>query len=306
MVATTRPETMLGDTGVAVHPDDPRFADLIGRHVVLSIVGRRIPIVADEYSDPEKGTGAVKITPAHDFNDFEVGKRHKLPAINVLTVEAAVNLRENEEFLEGVGESPMLSDTIEALHGLDRFAARQRVVEMMDAGGFLAKIEPHRHTVPHGDRGGVPIEPFLTDQWYVNAAELAKPAMRAVRDGLHAYGLLGQPQPGQPVPGRLHDDDLVAVQHGVAGLPEVGRQGGDLPGRRVVAAQRVVVRVADLDRAVRQGGDPERMLEQRLRCVPVAVPEVEQAGADGGVHDPVGVDPAQGGGLGAGGSRVLR
>ncbi|WP_274628919.1 valine--tRNA ligase [Arvimicrobium flavum] len=182
-VATTRPETMLGDTAVAVHPDDERFRHLIGKSLVLPLVGRRIPVVADEYSDPEKGTGAVKITPAHDFNDFEVGKRHKLRAINVLTVEAAISLRENEDFLEGVEESKTLLETVEALQGLDRFAARQRIVEMMEAGGFLAKIEPHRHTVPHGDRGGVPIEPFLTDQWYVNAAELAKPAIRAVRDG---------------------------------------------------------------------------------------------------------------------------
>jgi valyl-tRNA synthetase len=182
-VATTRPETMLGDTAVAVHPEDERFRHLIGKSLVLPLVGRRIPVVADEYSDPEKGTGAVKITPAHDFNDFEVGKRHKLPAVNVLTAEAAINLRDNEDFLAGVEPSEMLSQTIDALHGLDRFAARKRVVEMMEAGGFLAKVEPHRHTVPHGDRGGVPIEPFLTDQWYVNAAELAKPAIRAVRDG---------------------------------------------------------------------------------------------------------------------------
>jgi valyl-tRNA synthetase len=182
-VATTRPETMLGDSGVAVHPDDERYRGLVGRNVVLPLVGRLIPVVADEYSDPEKGTGAVKITPAHDFNDFEVGKRRRLKAINIMTVEAAMNLSENEDFLAGLESTPELSATIEALHGLDRFAARKRVVEMMEAGGFLAKVEPHRHVVPHGDRGGVPIEPFLTDQWYVNAAELAKPAIASVREG---------------------------------------------------------------------------------------------------------------------------
>src|SRR5690606_34430115 len=118
-VATTRPETMLGDTGVAVHPDDERFRKLVGRKVVLPIVGRSIPIVADEYSDPEKGTGAVKITPAHDFNDFEVGKRHKLPAINVLTVEAAINIKDNEDFLEGVEVTPAREGVWDQLHGLD-------------------------------------------------------------------------------------------------------------------------------------------------------------------------------------------
>ena len=182
-VATTRPETMLGDTGVAVHPNDERFARLVGKNVVLPLVGRRIPVVADEYSDPEKGTGAVKITPAHDFNDFEVGKRHRLRAINVMTTEAAMTLRDNEDFLEGLEVSPELEATIAAVHGQDRFTARKLVVEMMEAGGFLDKVEPHRHAVPHGDRSGVPIEPFLTDQWYVNAAELAKPAIESVRQG---------------------------------------------------------------------------------------------------------------------------
>ncbi len=182
-VATTRPETMLGDTAVAVHPEDERYRDLVGKNVILPIVGRKIPIVADEYSDPEKGTGAVKITPAHDFNDFEVGKRHKLPAINVLTVEAAININDNEDFLAGIDSTPERQAVWNSLHGLDRFAARKRVVELMEEGGFLGKIEPHRHQVPHGDRGGVPIEPYLTDQWYVNAAELAKPAMASVREG---------------------------------------------------------------------------------------------------------------------------
>ncbi len=182
-VATTRPETMLGDTGVAVNPGDERFLHLIGKKVVLPLVGRHIPLVGDDYSDPEKGTGAVKITPAHDFNDFEVGKRHRLPAINVMTVEAGINLRDNEEFLEGLEVGPELEATIAVLHGLDRFEARRKIVEMMEAGGFLAKVEPHRHVVPHGDRSGVPIEPFLTDQWYVNAAEMAKPAIASVREG---------------------------------------------------------------------------------------------------------------------------
>ena len=182
-VATTRPETMLGDTGVAVHPDDDRYRHLVGRKLVLPLVGRRIPVVADEYSDPEKGTGVVKITPAHDFNDFEVGKRHKLRAVNILTVDAQINIKDNEEFLEDIPSTAEVEMTLEALHGQDRFAARKRVVEMMEAGGFLDKIEPHKHMVPHGDRGGVPIEPFLTDQWYVNAAELAKPAIASVREG---------------------------------------------------------------------------------------------------------------------------
>ncbi|RWD81794.1 valine--tRNA ligase [Mesorhizobium sp.] len=182
-VATTRPETMLGDTAVAVHPDDERFRNLVGKKVILPIVGRRIPIVADEYSDPEKGSGAVKITPAHDFNDFEVGKRHKLPAINILTVEAAVKLKDNEDYLAGLEVTPERQAVWDELDGLDRFVARKKIVELMEAGGFLDKVEPHHHTVPHGDRGGVPIEPFLTDQWYVNAAELAKPAVASVREG---------------------------------------------------------------------------------------------------------------------------
>jgi len=183
MVATTRPETMLGDSGVAVHPDDDRYRPLAGRHVILPIVGRKIPIVADSYSDPEKGTGAVKITPAHDFNDFEVGKRHQLRAINVMTTEAALNLIENEDFLDGLAVTQERRAAWQRLHGQDRFEARRLVVEMMQEGGFLARVEPYRHTVPHGDRGGVPIEPFLTDQWYVDAAELARPAIASVREG---------------------------------------------------------------------------------------------------------------------------
>ncbi|MBJ3774804.1 valine--tRNA ligase [Acuticoccus mangrovi] len=182
VVATTRPETMLGDTGVAVHPEDERFADVVGTKVVLPLFGREIEIVADPYSDPEKGSGAVKITPAHDFNDFEVGKRHKLEVINIFDEQADVRLAGNEAFLAGIDQDAV-ADLIKALEGLDRFAARKWVVAKMEEGGYIEKIEPHVHQVPFGDRGGVPIEPFLTDQWYVNAKRLAGPAMDAVRDG---------------------------------------------------------------------------------------------------------------------------
>ncbi|RYE82107.1 MAG: valine--tRNA ligase, partial [Hyphomicrobiales bacterium] len=171
-VATTRPETMLGDTGVAVNGADERYQALVGKHVRLPLVGRLIPIVADDYADPEAGSGAVKITPAHDFNDFEVGKRHDLAKINLMTIEAAITLAENEDFLAGLDRTAELEVTIAAIHGLDRFAARAKIVEMMEAGGYLAEIEDHPHTVPHGDRSGVPIEPFLTDQWYVDAKTL--------------------------------------------------------------------------------------------------------------------------------------
>jgi len=182
-VATTRPETMLGDTAVAVHPEDERYTKLVGRNVRLPLVGRLIPIVADEYSDPEKGTGAVKITPAHDFNDFEVGKRHGLRLVNVLDAEARVTLRGNEEFFEGFAASGELDATVEALDGLDRFKARARVVAMMDERGLLAEIADNVHAVPHGDRSHAVLEPRLTDQWYVDAKTLAQPALAAVRDG---------------------------------------------------------------------------------------------------------------------------
>jgi valyl-tRNA synthetase len=181
-VATTRPETMLGDTAVAVHPDDKRYKPLVGKNAILPLVGRRIPIVADEYSDPEKGTGAVKITPAHDFNDFEVGRRHNLPQVNVLDVEANLSLAGNEAFLRDLPGSPELEETL-AYHGLDRFVVRKEIVARMEAAGLLAKIEQHTHMVPHGDRSAVVIEPFLTDQWYVDAKTLAQPAIAAVRDG---------------------------------------------------------------------------------------------------------------------------
>ena len=183
VVATTRPETMLGDTGVAVHPDDERYKDIVGKNAVLPLVGRRLKIVADSYADPETGTGAVKITPAHDFNDFEVGKRHDLAQVNILDPEANVVLEGNAAFLDGVPESDELKETIKALNGLDRFAARKRVVEMMEARGLVDKIEDHVHMVPHGDRGGTPIEPYLTDQWYVDAKTLAQPAIASVREG---------------------------------------------------------------------------------------------------------------------------
>jgi len=184
VVATTRPETMLGDTGIAVHPSDTRYQDLIGKHVILPIVGRRIPIVADEYPDPEAGTGAVKMTPAHDFNDFEVGKRAGLRMINILTVDGRITIKDNEDFSEGLVANPQqLTGLWDRLEGMDRFAARKLIVETLEEGGLVDKIEPHTHMVPHGDRGGVPIEPRLTEQWYVDAATLAKPAIASVREG---------------------------------------------------------------------------------------------------------------------------
>ncbi len=166
VVATTRPETMLGDTAVAVHPDDPRYRDLVGKRVYLPLTDRLIPIIADDYADPEQGSGAVKITPAHDFNDFEVGRRHNLEMINILDEHAALN--------ENV---PM------AYRGLDRFVARKKVVADLEAQGLLEKIVDHTLMVPYGDRSDVVIEPWLTDQWYVDAETLAKPAIEAVETG---------------------------------------------------------------------------------------------------------------------------
>jgi valyl-tRNA synthetase len=165
-----------------VHPDDERYRHLVGRNAVLPLVGRRIPIIADAYSDPEKGTGAVKITPAHDFNDFEVGRRHGLPLINVLDAEGRLDLENNQAFFAGGKETAGLSETM-LLHGIDRFVAREQIVERMRELGLLDKIEPHTHMVPHGDRSGVVIEPYLTDQWYVDAKTLAQPAIAAVRGG---------------------------------------------------------------------------------------------------------------------------
>ena len=166
IVATTRPETMLGDTAVAVNPEDDRYKDLIGQMVELPLVGRLIPVVADDYADPETGSGAVKITPAHDFNDFEVGRRHDLEMINIFDQDAQLN-----------------DEVPEAYRGLDRYDARKKVIAELEALGLLDKIEPHRHTVPHGDRSGVVIEPWLTDQWYCDAKTLAQPAIKAVEEG---------------------------------------------------------------------------------------------------------------------------
>jgi len=180
VVATTRPETMLGDVAVAIHPQNERLKRLIGKHAILPLVGRRIPIIADEYADPEKGSGAVKITPAHDFNDFEVGRRHDLSLVNVFDAEGRLDLRDNAAFLHGVPPSAALDETL-SLHGFDRFAARKRIVEHLEARGLLEKIEHTTHTVPHGDRSGAVIEPYLTDQWYVDARTLAQPAIEAVR-----------------------------------------------------------------------------------------------------------------------------
>ncbi|MET0273602.1 MAG: valine--tRNA ligase [Phenylobacterium sp.] len=163
VVATTRPETMLGDVAVAVHPSDERYKHLIGRAVRLPIVGRPVPIIADDYADPEKGSGAVKITPAHDFNDYQVGKRNNLPLINVFTDDARINENGPRDY-----------------QGLDRFAARKKVVEAFEELGLLRGVEKTRHAVPHGDRSGVVIEPYLTDQWYVDAEVLARDAIKAV------------------------------------------------------------------------------------------------------------------------------
>ena len=167
VVATTRPETMLGDTAVAVHPDDERYKDLVGKHVRLPLANRLIPIIADEHSDPEKGTGAVKITPGHDFNDFEVGKRHNLPILNILNKDATLN------------------DSVpEAYRGLDRFNAREQILADLEALELVDKIEPITHAVPHDEKTRtVVLEPYLTEQWYLNVGPLAERAIKAVEDG---------------------------------------------------------------------------------------------------------------------------
>ena len=165
-VATTRPETMLGDTAVAVHPDDERYRDLVGKHAILPIVGRRLPIVADSYTDPDKGSGAVKITPAHDFNDFEVGRRHGLEMVPIFDADANLN--------------DLVPDR---LRGMTREAARARVLEELEAAGLVESVEDNPMTIPHGDRSGVVIEPMLTDQWFVDAETLAGPAIEAVESG---------------------------------------------------------------------------------------------------------------------------
>lgn len=165
-IATTRPETLLGDTAVAVHPDDERYKDYIGKMVVLPLVGRLIPVIADSYCDPEKGTGAVKITPAHDFNDFAIGKRHSLPVINIFNENACLN-----------------EETPERFQGLERFAARKKIITELESHDLLDKIEAITHTLPYSERSNVIIEPRLTDQWYVNAKVLAEPAIKAVEEG---------------------------------------------------------------------------------------------------------------------------
>jgi valyl-tRNA synthetase len=182
VVATTRPETMLADTAVAVHPDDERFRALVGKHLILPLTGRRIPVVADEYSDPEKGSGAVKITPAHDFNDFAVGKRHGLAMPSILDAEGAVWLAEIEGDLrtvDGIADP----DFVRGLAGQDRFVARKAIIAELERLELIETIEAHSNAVPHGDRSGVPIEPRLTMQWYCDAATLAKPAIEAVESG---------------------------------------------------------------------------------------------------------------------------
>ncbi|GJM07024.1 MAG: valine--tRNA ligase [marine bacterium B5-7] len=165
-IATTRPETLFGDTAIAVNPNDERYKALIGKYATIPVVNRDIPIIADDYADPEFGTGCVKITPAHDFNDYEVGQRHDLPMINVFTPDAKIN-----------------KNAPEAFQGLDRFDARKQLVDALEAQKFLVAIEEHKHPVPRGDRSGVPIEPYLTDQWFVKADALAKPAIDAVKKG---------------------------------------------------------------------------------------------------------------------------
>jgi len=166
VIATTRPETMLGDSALAVHPDDERYKELIGKFVELPLCNRQIPIIADDYVDPEFGTGCVKITPAHDYNDYELGKRHDLPLINILTNDASLN-----------------DNAPKAYQGMDRFDARKKIIIDIEAAGLLEKIEPHKLKVPRGDRSGVVIEPYLTNQWYVAIKELAKPAIAAVENG---------------------------------------------------------------------------------------------------------------------------
>lgn len=183
VVGTTRPETMLGDTAVAVNPNDERYTNLVGKFVELPLVGRRIPIIADEYANMEKGTGCVKITPAHDFNDYEVGKRNQLPMINVLTLSADIR-DEGQTFSFDGRVTDAIDGTIpEKYRGMERFAARKAIVADFEAAGLLVKIDENDMTVPYGDRGGVVIEPMLTDQWFADAKTLAKPAVEAVENG---------------------------------------------------------------------------------------------------------------------------
>jgi valyl-tRNA synthetase len=183
VVATTRPETLLGDTGIAVNAEDPRYSNLIGKFVTLPLIGRLIPILADDHADMEKGTGCVKITPAHDFNDYDVGQRHKLPMVNILTMNA--DIRQSAECVnsDGSDNDEMDATLPQKYHGMERFAARREVVTDMDALGLLEGVKENDMTIPYGDRGGVVIEPMLTNQWYVDAKKLAGPAIEAVEDG---------------------------------------------------------------------------------------------------------------------------
>jgi valyl-tRNA synthetase len=192
IVATTRPETMLGDAAVAVHPEDDRYRDLIGQDLELPLTGRRIPVIADEYVDPEFGTGCVKITPAHDFNDYEVGSRHTLPLINVLTHDAMIISQVGSANTRGQNDNTDTRDVLEdadaigipqSYRGKDRFEARKLIIQDLEAAGLMEKTEPHKLMVPRGDRSGAVIEPYLTDQWYVKIKPLAEPAIAAVENG---------------------------------------------------------------------------------------------------------------------------
>ena len=183
VVATTRPETMLGDSAVAVHPEDERYRSLIGKFVMLPLVNRLIPIVGDDYVDREFGTGCVKITPAHDFNDYEVGKRHNLPLINVLDKNAAVLPGAQVFNIDGSVNALIDSALPTQFAGLDRYDARKQIIAAFEDMGLLEKIDDHALKVPRGDRSGVVVEPWLTDQWYVSTKPLAEPAIAAVEDG---------------------------------------------------------------------------------------------------------------------------
>ncbi len=249
VVATTRPETMLGDTAVAVNPDDPRYTDLVGRTVVLPLTGRRIPVVADAYSDPEKGTGAVKITPAHDFNDFAVGERHGLAMPSVLDADARVTLDDIEAELAAV---PGLADPVfvRGLGGQPREAARTAIVAELERLGLLDRIEPHTHPVPHAERSGAVVEPRLTTQWYCDAARLAGPAIRAVEEGrvrfvprqwentffawmrdIQPWCISRQLWWGHRIPAWYGPDGRIFVTHDAAGAAEAARAhyGAEVP-----------------------------------------------------------------------------
>ncbi|MBA53565.1 MAG: valine--tRNA ligase [Pseudomonadales bacterium] len=183
IVATTRPETILGDTAVAVNPKDERYQALIGKTLILPLVNREIPVIADDYVDMEFGTGCVKITPAHDFNDYEVGKRHNLPLVNVLTIDAAIREQAEAFNFDGTVNMEVSTEIPDVYRGDDRFVARKKIVDDLEQLGLLEKIDDHALKVPKGDRSGVVVEPFLTDQWYVRVAPLAEPAIKAVENG---------------------------------------------------------------------------------------------------------------------------